>query len=95
VDEQALSPDLRLVASPNPAKNGVTLKLQAGQTTLSQVSVYDIKGRLLRSVDLRSRSSQEWFWDGTDQQRRKVAPGVYLLKAETRQGTLWRKCVLR
>jgi len=94
VDEQVLSPDLRLVASPNPAKNGITLKLRAGQSPLSQVSVYNIKGRLLRSVDLRAKSSQEWFWDGTDQQRRRVAPGVYLLKAETRQGTLWRKCVL-
>jgi BNR repeat-like domain len=74
--------DARVIALPNPARAGATLRLRilgdssAGPRTLA---IHDASGRLLRRLVV---DGGETAWDGRDAGGRVVAPGVYLTRRE-------------
>jgi flagellar hook assembly protein FlgD len=60
---------------PNPFNASVTLPTVPGSRTLR---IYDAVGRLLRSYEIGSATAVHW--DGLDENRRKVASGVYFYR---------------
>lgn len=84
------SPDIVLSASPNPFYSSTTIKLnsmnqQLGSTQSAILSVYDLRGRLVKStsVDTSHLISDGYVWDGTDMQGRDCQGGIYFLRYTT------------
>lgn len=78
VDADAIAPGLWL-ESGNPFRTGVDLRLDLAQTGPVDVAIYDVSGRLVRSLlsDVLTGGSHPLAWDGRDDAGRSAAPGVY------------------
>jgi len=72
-----------LINYPNPFSGGTTfvynLRDEADEVV---IRVYTISGRLIKEIDLGSRSygKREYYWDGNDDGGEEIASGVYLYK---------------
>lgn len=68
---------------PNPFSDAVTLAVQSKQPQNSAVSVFDAKGRRVRSWDLAlAAGNTEVSWNASIQSGQKAAPGVYLIRVQ-------------
>jgi hypothetical protein len=86
-DEPGGSPttcSLRIV--PNPTRGPASILAQGGSgVSPLQLTVYDLAGRLIRTLFEQS-SSGVIQWDGMDEMRRPASPGVYLIDVRTAPG---------
>jgi hypothetical protein len=74
----SLRPEARvsLRARPNPAAGGVTITLTGVRATAEQsLRILDMAGREVRVLN---RNGDRWSWDGSDNDGRPVATGIYL-----------------
>jgi hypothetical protein len=89
-DREAGIVNLALTATPNPFSTRVTITLLGAQehrsTRAQAIHIYDIGGRLVRSLVPGDECSAALVWDGRDNAGSRVAPGVYfcVLKASER-----------
>jgi|CXWL01.1.fsa_nt_gi hypothetical protein len=76
---------LRIVLrSSNPALGAVALDLQLSRASTVLAEVFDSRGRKVRSIagpKLFSPGNHLLTWDGRDEHRHAVTPGVYFLRA--------------
>jgi len=77
-------PALRMTAAPNPFNPRTVLSLEISESATTAVSldIYDLRGRLVRSV-LRGRAasgSTSLTWDGRDDAGRSLPGGTYLAR---------------
>ncbi|MFN0150133.1 MAG: FlgD immunoglobulin-like domain containing protein [bacterium] len=94
VDEGLAAPSLALLQnSPNPFRSSTTLHFSLPRPQEAQVSVFDVSGRLVRTlVDRRLAGGEhQMTWDGTDQSGRAVTSGTYFYKLITPERNLTRK----
>jgi M6 family metalloprotease-like protein len=72
-------------AGPNPFKDQVTIRFSLGMPSEVDVSVYDVGGRLVRSVTRGAYPAGQHSvtWDGTDRSGHPVAAGVYFYRLST------------
>jgi hypothetical protein len=70
-------PGLTLQASTNPFTSSVTIACE-GDSIPSQLMVYDITGRLVRSLS--DREGSTFLWDGRDASGTAVPTGTYLIQ---------------
>jgi flagellar hook assembly protein FlgD len=69
-------------AAPNPAREGVAVRVESGQEGEQEVGVYDVSGRRVREL------SRGWYgsgvrvvgWDGRDSAGARAPAGVYLVR---------------
>jgi hypothetical protein len=66
-------------AAPNPFNPSTTLRFSLPATGHAELKIYDVQGRLVRTlVDaVRSAGQNEARWDGRDRHGRQVASGTY------------------
>jgi hypothetical protein len=79
---------------PNPLRQGSFLRFQAAADLLdapARVSIYNLRGQMVRRL---SGTLRDLSWDGSDEHRRLLAQGVYLMRIETRRGEQVARCVL-
>ncbi|MBD3220421.1 T9SS type A sorting domain-containing protein, partial [bacterium] len=71
---------VRLQAYPNPFNPQTTLRLVNPRTGSVEVAVYDLQGRLVRTLVAGDLPAGEHTvaWDGTDQGGRRLGSGVYV-----------------
>jgi hypothetical protein len=85
----------RLSASPNPFTASTTIRIPDQAT---RVSVYDVRGRLVRSWAPPAYESGELGaavrWDGRDAGARSVPSGLYFMEAVTEQGPIRGRVIL-
>jgi len=64
---------------PNPATGPATLTFALAQAGQAELSIYSVDGRRVRLIATGpfEPGSHHFTWDGDDDQRRDVAPGVY------------------
>ena len=81
--------------APNPFRAGTTITFRLAKPSPVVLRIYDVTGRLVRSVDAgRCTSGRHTLeWDGNDADGRKVAGGVYFLSLDTDWATLSSKMV--
>ncbi len=87
---QGLGPSrVELRAAPNPSTHHVIISIRDTATPEGRVGVYDVAGRLVRTLDHRNRRHTEIAWDRLDDHGRRVLPGVYFVKywSPDRRGT--------
>jgi hypothetical protein len=72
-------------------------KYHAAQPGISSVRVYDVKGRLVRTVladEVLHPGEHSLGWNGTDEAGTKVAPGVYYCRLQIGERSLTRRVIL-
>jgi len=69
--------------APNPAAGVATLRFALGRATAARVEVFDVAGRLRRTIGIRAplrAGQQEILWDRRDDAGRLLAPGRYVIR---------------
>jgi hypothetical protein len=101
-------PEESLRLFPNPFVSTLTIDLLIEDTELmagagtagrgaSSVRIYDVKGRLVRSIlreELLDPGEYSASWDGTDETGAPVAPGVYYCKFQVGERSLTKRVIL-
>ncbi len=69
---------------PNPFNKSTTIPILISQQTPITLSIYDIKGRLVRKLyrGNLSEGKQKIIWDGTDESGNNVASGTYMYEVQ-------------
>jgi len=84
VEEPALRPNVhRLIgAFPNPFNPRTEVRFELAEATRVRVQVYDLRGRLIRTLvdENRPSGAHAAIWDGTDNTGSTVASGSYFLR---------------
>jgi photosystem II stability/assembly factor-like uncharacterized protein len=83
-DEEVASV-MSLTSSPNPFRAGTSVTYALSRPGSVTLSVYDIAGRLVRTLESGSKDAgeHEVRWDGTNASGRPVASGTYFLRLES------------
>ena len=83
-------------AFPNPFAGSTTVRFYLPETQRVAVGVYDVMGRLTKSLLDAPRASgiHEVGWDGTDSRGHPATAGVYFLRIETAGASLVEKTIL-
>jgi hypothetical protein len=81
---------------PNPFNPATEIRFRLPVEADVSLRIHDAAGRRVRSVQLGSMPAGEsaWSWNGTDDQGRPVASGVYLVRLATDRGVDSRRIVL-
>ncbi len=88
---------LTLSSLPNPARHGATLHYALAEPAQVRVAIYDIAGRLRRSLvesSPQGRGPQACVWDGRDDAGAALGAGVYLARLEAGERVVTAKLVL-
>jgi len=74
--------------SENPSRGGASLSLRISRPGTVSVQLYDVQGRLVRTLDRGSYPAGERVlrWDGRDDRGERVGSGVYFFHAATPDG---------
>jgi hypothetical protein len=97
VEDPKLPKHLVLESYPNPFNPATTIRFALPKSDRVSLAVYDVTGRLIRSLLDNSSKPAGFFeaeWDGTDAHGKQVASGVYFFRLTTSTETLTRKAVL-
>jgi hypothetical protein len=82
---------LSILAYPNPFNSEVRLSLAGAENVPISIGIYDITGRLVRSL---LAINGEALWDGTSDQGGEVSSGVYLIRAAAGSKSAVEKMIL-
>lgn len=87
---------LALTAGPSPVRGTLTVTLALPSEADARVAVHDVGGRRVAMLwDARTPAGEHALeWDGRDDRGLRVAPGVYLVVAETQGTRLSRRVVV-
>jgi hypothetical protein len=82
--------------APNPARGGVTLAFTLPGEGHARLRVYDVHGRLVRTLAEGDRAvgTVTVRWDGRDAAGARVRPGVYLVQLVTSEASDVRRLVM-
>jgi hypothetical protein len=82
--------------TPNPAVGGTALAYRLPVQQNVQITVHDLRGRLVRTLVNGSAADGEHMlqWDGKDNGGQRAPAGVYFFNMKTRQGNLTQRVVL-
>jgi hypothetical protein len=86
---------LGLSAYPSPFRQKSTLSLSLPGKSQVTLRIYDLCGRLVTSVfeGEKTGGRHNFVWDGRDQAGKRVAAGVYFIKAQTGYGKMLEKII--
>lgn len=71
----------KLLASPNPFTERTLIQCDEKQINGSQIKIYDINGRLVKSFNQLSGI----IWNGRNENGKTVSPGIYFVKLNNKQ----------
>jgi hypothetical protein len=86
VPELPAAPEpLALRAFPSPTTGAVRVRFALDREERATVAVYDVRGRLVRTLadGASPRGEHLVSWDGTDARGGRAAPGVYFVRLQT------------
>ena len=79
-DPRALPAAIMLgLAYPNPSSGGSLIKYQLPQKISTELRIYNIAGQMVRTIQMgiQDPGNQSVFWNGRDQNDKKVSAGIY------------------
>ncbi|MBI4726694.1 T9SS type A sorting domain-containing protein [candidate division TA06 bacterium] len=83
-------------AYPNPSGKTSAISYQISSTQPVKLNIYDITGRLVKKLadEKQNPGRYQLIWDGTDNQGRRAATGVYFYSLQTAEGRQSKKLIL-
>jgi predicted glutamine amidotransferase len=87
---------LSLQIAPNPMNPVANISLDIGTTGFTTLDVFDVRGRKVTTLmrEELPAGKHTVVWDGTDDQGRKIATGVYLCRLRSGEATAMSKLLL-
>jgi len=85
VDDPAFPSVVRLLAPrPNPSAGRTTFDFVLPQSAEANLTVYDVRGARVRTLATGpyTAGTHRVAWDGCDEEGRRAAPGIYLVRLE-------------
>ena len=85
IQEEAIKQAPVLRVYPNPFNNRVEISYKVTESGPVNVSIFDIVGKQVKAI-ARVEHNIGWhsvFWDGTDNARRTVSGGIYLIRLQS------------
>ena len=81
---------------PNPFSTTTTFNFFLKTSSPIEFIIYDLSGKKVKIFQRQFMKSglQQFVWDGTDIQNKKVAPGVYIYQLKTNSQSLSKKLIL-
>ena len=79
---------------PNPFVERTRIVCNLPREATLSVTIHDVSGRQVEEFGLVSASKHEVFWNGTDREGRRLAPGTYFVRLHTSGITLSKKVLL-
>jgi DNA-binding beta-propeller fold protein YncE len=85
-----------VTAYPNPFNPSVTISYSSPDAVVERISIYDVRGGLVRRLELPPRGATEGSvaWDGVSDAGVRVSSGVYFVAVATSAGVVSRKIVM-
>ncbi len=80
-----------LTAGPNPMQSNTTIAFAGAANQGVELDVYDLRGRLVRSLMTSGSSSGQVAWDGRNSSGQNVPQGIYFVRMRDGQDHLQRK----
>lgn len=71
---------LRVFPNPGSMPAGVLIRFDSASAGPATIEVYDLNGRLVRSLSQQAHATDTVQWDGRDERGNAVASGVYLVR---------------
>jgi flagellar hook assembly protein FlgD len=73
---------LGLSLGPNPVRARATISFSLPTASHTSLKVYSVRGQVLRTlIDCRvDQGTRSMVWDGRDNEGRRVAPGLYVVR---------------
>jgi len=86
-----------LAPSPNPTTRSTSLTFTLARSGEIELAIYSVTGRRVRTLARGERAAGEFSltWDGDDDARRPVAPGVYYARLTVRGGPQLSRALIR
>ena len=83
---------------PNPFRTATVIRMPSSGSVNNQsrINIYDITGGLVKTFNLivNNQKLTTIFWDGKDNNSKKLASGVYIVRLESAQSGLLKKVIL-
>lgn len=97
VDESVMR-DLRgkvVKCYPNPFKTSVCIEFALEEDIILKLAIYDATGKLIKMLarGVFKQGNYKIYWNGLDEMERKVSPGVYFYRIETKRGSISGKLI--
>jgi len=97
-DETLTIPELVTMAQnyPNPFNLETEISYSLAKSGKVNLSIYNTKGQLIKQIvsDKQKSGSFKVKWDGTDNNNRKSASGLYFYRLDTDKTVITKKCLL-
>ncbi len=97
VTDPVHTPNINDVCYPNPFRNSTTIKFEVNSPASTSITVYNIKGQVVRHLVQSQKFSpgeQTIIWDGQDDRGRTVPAGIYFYKIRSGWYSSTKKMIL-
>ena len=80
---------------PNPFKTSVCIEFVLEEDIILKLAIYDATGKLIKMLarGVFKQGNYKIYWNGLDEMERKVSPGVYFYRIETKRGGISGKLI--
>jgi|GEM_PF-5102757 len=79
---------------PNPLSNSTSISFNLPEVTNCELTIYNIKGEIVKTFSGNNIKSGEFNWNGKDENGNDVFSGIYLYKLEAGDNTYIKKMIL-
>jgi len=87
-------PVTTVAVTPNPFAAGVTVQLSLAAPGMASIKVYDVAGRLVRTLlDREVLNTETITWDGHSSSDKNVSSGIYFIRVVTPEKTMIKRIV--
>ncbi len=80
-DEQLPMPQSQLKAYPNPMRSSLVISLENPQKGIERVEIYNLKGQLVRRLELSKTNGYSISWNGLDAKNLPSPNGIYFVRS--------------
>jgi hypothetical protein len=95
-DELIPEANFSLSCYPNPFTRTLSIHLQGKDNSRAKLAVYNAKGQKVCELqpDILYKGNSPLVWDGTDAAGKRLAPGIYIIRATLEKSTIIKKVLL-
>jgi len=93
-EEDTPALNLQMHNFPNPFRDKTFIKLTKSKNEKCELSVYNIKGKKIRSFPIPDEKEHTIIWDGTDSMGMSLSSGIYFCRFSSESQSITRKMLL-
>jgi sugar lactone lactonase YvrE len=79
---------------PNPFNPSTTIRFSIEEKGSGSLSIFDVRGRIVKTFPVRGSGSHAFVWDGRDDTNQPVGSGIYFYRLKTATDSHIRKMVM-